>query len=153
MYSSCHLGKHGPGQQVPTNEFRKMRWMEGLWKESGDSVAAFHLWRFLTDSSMQEISWIKGKNDSSLTGKMTIEKDEEEGILLEYEKTGQNEGSPLGFRMTVNRNGEHVFESQSHTFPQRIIFLLKPDGSLYYRTEGILSGENHFNEVTMNKIR
>ena len=151
-------GCHAPSAPLqpandPRQEFRAMKWMEGLWKEATDSITAYHQWHFTDDTDLEETGWMVKTRDSVWLEKMNIHADEEEGIVLEYEKQGLNEGIPYGYRLVKNRNGEHVFENQSHKFPERIIILLRPDGAMYVRTEGNISGENHYNELMMNKIK
>ena len=52
--------------------------------------------------------------------------------------SGQPEGS---FKLVKLQNREVIFENLEHNFPQRIIYRLEPDGSLFARIEGMSNGK------------
>jgi hypothetical protein len=52
--------------------------------------------------------------------------------------SGQPEGS---FKLIKSGNKEAVFENPAHDFPQRIIYRLQADGSLFARVEGTANGK------------
>jgi len=64
------------------------------------------------------------------------EKDGE--IFYVAKPSGQEEGS---FKLVKLQNKEAVFENLEHDFPQRVIYRLQADGSLFARVEGTLKGQ------------
>ena len=74
-------------------------------------------------------------------------------IFLSLEIFGKNDGMPDEYKLIANKNGEHVFENNGKDFPQRIIYMLKPDGSLYMRVEGNSEGQARYQEKFLTKIR
>ena len=130
----------------------RMKWLQGTWQERNDSSANYQEWTMPNDTTMTETGWTKKGNDSSPTEKFLIQR-EVDGMIMSVEFAEQEGAPPLYFHLVSNKNGEHVFEDQGNNYPQRLIIRLNPDGSLYYRQEGILDGQNHFNEQIMNKIK
>lgn len=134
------------------HEFACMKWLQGIWQQQNDSAASYQEWIMPNDTTMEETGWMKKGSDSSATEKFLIQQ-EDDGIILSAELADHEGAPPLYFHLVSNRNGEHVFEDQGNNYPQRLIIRLNPDGSLYYRQEGLMDGQSHFNEQIMNKIK
>lgn len=133
-------------------EFARMKWLQGIWQQQNDSAESYQEWIMPNDTTIEETSWVKKASDSSATEKFLIQQ-EDDGIIMSVTLPEQEGAAPLYFHLVSNKNGEHVFEDQSNKYPQRLIIRLNPDGSLYYRQEGMVDGQSHFNEQIMNKIK
>lgn len=67
-----------------------------------------------------------------------IRQDKDGEIFYVAKPSGQEEGS---FKLVKLQNKEAVFESLEHDFPQRVIYRLQAEGSLFARVEGTLKGQ------------
>lgn len=67
-----------------------------------------------------------------------IRQDKDGEIFYVAKPSGQEEGS---FKLIKLQNKEAVFENLEHDFPQRVIYRLQADGSLFARVEGTLKGQ------------
>ena len=64
------------------------------------------------------------------------------------------EGQPeVAFKLTKHEGGEAVFENPQHDFPQRIIYRLEKDGSLFARVEATKEGVTRGEEFRMKRTR
>jgi hypothetical protein len=67
-----------------------------------------------------------------------IREDKDGAIYYVARPSGQAEAS---FKLVKLQNKEAVFENLQHDFPQRIIYRLQPDGSLFARVEATEKGQ------------
>ena len=67
-----------------------------------------------------------------------IREDKDGAIYYVAKPSGQAEAS---FKLIRLQNKEAVFENPQHDFPQRIIYRLQPDGSLFARVEATVKGQ------------
>ena len=66
-------------------------------------------------------------------------REDKDGVIYYVAKpSGQAEAS---FKLVKLQNKEAVFENPQHDFPQRIIYRLQPDGSLFARVEATVNGQ------------
>jgi hypothetical protein len=151
--SNCHQNSNPASQKLTVKlEFQKMAWLEGLWSNPDDSIPSFTLWQRSNDSLFSGSCW-EMKAKDSIPSEIHEISAVNEDILLSLEIFGKNDGTPDEYKLLSNKNGEHVFESTGKDFPQRIIYKLQPDGSLYIRMEGITEGESRYLEKTLTKIK
>ena len=151
--TNCHPASAPIVLKLPVKpEFQKMAWLAGIWSDPDDSIRTYYLWRRENDSLLSGSSWqIKGKDSLALEiDEISVSNDD---ILLTQEIFGKNDGTPNEYKLITNKNGIHVFESSGSDFPQRIIFRLNPDGSLYTRLEGTTDGQARYQEKVLSKIR
>ena len=67
-----------------------------------------------------------------------IRQDKDGAIYYVAKPSGQAEAS---FKLVKLQNKEAVFENPQHDFPQRILYRLQPDGSLFARVEATVKGQ------------
>jgi len=67
-----------------------------------------------------------------------IRQEKDGAIFYVAKPSGQAEAS---FKLVKLQNNEAVFENLEHDFPQRVIYRLESDGSLFARVEGALKGQ------------
>lgn len=80
--------------------------------------------------------------------------------LLRVEKIGNhwayiaaiNGGKPTLFPLKSVEDGKWTFENKEHDFPQRIIYHLQKDGTLYAVVEGKMKGEDVKEEYLYTRI-
>ena len=124
--------------QAPTFKITDLAWLSGCWELN-------------SNGRVIDEQWMKPSGDVMLGMGRTVAN----GVLREYEfiqirqdkdgtmfyvakPSGQEEGS---FKLVKLQNKEVVFENLEHDFPQRIIYRLQSDGSLFARVEGTLKGQ------------
>ncbi len=153
LFYNCHFNKQALQQKASAGEeFHKMAWMEGLWSNPDDSVHSFILWQRKNDTVFTGSGWeMRGKD--SIPSEIDEISNSSDEILLSMEVFGKNDGNPSEYKLVSNKNGEHVFENTSNDFPKRIIYILKPDGSLYFRMEGTSDGQERFEEKKLTKMK
>jgi hypothetical protein len=153
LFCHCHTNLKNREHTLPVKlEFQKMAWLEGLWTNPDDSIKIFTRWQRTNDSVLSGSSWqVKGHDSIPIQIQEVSALDE--AISLSMEVFGKNDGLPEEYALIANKNGEHVFESSGKDFPKRIIFILKPDGSLYLRMEGTSDGQSRYEEKILTKIK
>lgn len=57
------------------------------------------------------------------------------------------------FKLVKHGEGEALFENPEHDFPQRIIYRLEKDGSLFARIEGTINGKERGVDFPMKRAR
>lgn len=78
-------------------------------------------------------------------------REEADGAIYYVAKlSGQPEAS---FKLIKLQNREATFENPAHDFPQRIIYRLEPDGSLFARVEGTSKGKARGFDYPMKRAR
>jgi hypothetical protein len=137
--------------EVAHNAIGSMQWLEGKWLLVTDSGRVWETWEKLNDSAFISNHWFVSAKDSILVTQADISFTGSE-VLLAIHPGASPEATPAYYPLVRSKNGEHVFEDMSHTFPQRIIYLLQPDGSLYIREEGMVDEKPQYTESTFSKV-
>jgi hypothetical protein len=124
--------------QTPKPTLKDLSWLAGCWEGT------------LRGSELNE-QWMKPAGGVMLGMGRTVSN----GKVREYEflqireeadgtinyvarPSGQPEAS---FKVKQLQNNEVIFENPEHDFPQRIIYRLQSDGSLFARIEGTSNGK------------
>jgi hypothetical protein len=134
---------HAPGT-VPG-----LSWLSGCWH--GGSA-----------SRQTEEHWSKPAGDSLIGMSRTIR----DGKTVAYEflqirREGEevhyiaqpNGGPKTAFKLVRSGEREVVFENPEHDFPQRILYRLEPDGSLFARIEGQVNGQPRGQDFPMKRAK
>ena len=79
-----------------------------------------------------------------------IRQDQDGAVDYVARPSGQAEAS---FRLVRLQNKEAVFENLEHDFPQRIIYRLQSDNSLFARVEGTLKGQTRGIDYSYKRAR
>lgn len=73
---------------------------------------------------------------------------------LNHARKARPSGQPeASFKLVKAENKEIVFENLQHDFPQRIIYRLQPDGSLFARIEGTSRGKARGSDYRMKRAQ
>lgn len=81
---------------------------------------------------------------------LQIREDADGTISYVARPSGQPEAS---FKLSKLQTKEVVFENPEHDFPQRIIYRLQPDGSLFARIEGTSKGKTRGFDYPMKRAQ
>lgn len=124
--------------QAPKLTINDLSWLAGCWE---GNVRGRHI----------DEQWMKpaaglmlGMARTIAPGKATefeftqIREDKTGSIYYVAKPSGQAEAS---FKLIKLENKEVVFENPEHDFPQRVIYRLQPDGSLFARVEATVNGQ------------
>jgi hypothetical protein len=124
--------------QTPKPTISDLAWLAGCWESNISGREINEQWMKPSGRTML------GMGQTVANGK-TVEyefvqiRGEPDGEIYYVAKpSGQTEAS---FKLIKLQNREAVFENLEHDFPQRIIYRLEPDGSLFARIEGMSRGK------------
>jgi hypothetical protein len=126
-----------------------MTWLKGCWQgEKGDRTFE-ETWIAPAAGAMLGVSrTIRG-------GKMTeyefMQIKEQDGSLVYIAQPSGKAGD--SFKSIRLAGGEAVFENPGREFPQRIIYRLTPDKSLFARIEGTDNGQNIGIDFPMKRVK
>ena len=134
--------------QKPT--VNDLAWLSGCWeanlngrelneqwmKPSGQTMLG--MGRTVADGKVREYEFLQ------------IREEKEGAIYYVAKPSGQPEAS---FRLIKLQNKEVVFENLEHDFPQRVIYRLQSDGSLFARIEGMFKGKERGIDYPLKRAR
>jgi hypothetical protein len=114
------------------NEIEKLSWIIDKWISlSGESII-YENWKKLDDTTFTGVSHTVKNGDTVFTEKLKIEKIDND---IFYTAVVAHNPGPVSFKLVELGENKAVFENPEHDFPNRIIYILKDDGSLYARIE------------------
>lgn len=127
----------------------QLAWLAGTWSLERNGRSVTEHWLQPAGGTMLGVS-------RTTVGERTIEY---EFIVLRADETGQisyvakPSGQPeAAFKLVRVSATEVVFENLAHDFPQRIIYTLKPDGSLLAAIEGTRNGQTRRLEYPYRRL-
>ena len=115
------------------DNFEKLSWIVDSWiSQQGESITHEN-WTRLNDTVYSGESHTIKDGDTVFTEQLKIEKIGED---IFYTAAVAHNPGPVSFKLVELENNKAVFGNPEHDFPNRIIYMLKDDGSLYARIEG-----------------
>jgi hypothetical protein len=134
------------GQSSP--EMQKLAWISGCWKSEGNPQSE-EQWTKLEAQSMI------GMGRTIANGKTVFHeflqiRERSDGIYYIAQPNGE---TAVPFKLVKVNNNAAVFENPQHDFPQRIIYQLMIDGSLFAAIEGEEKGKPKHIEFAMKRVR
>lgn len=127
-----------------------VKWIVGTWKINTGQGFIVEKWKLKNDSTFTGTSYfVKAENDSAL----------QETLELSFRKgewtytptvTGQNNNSPVAFKIIFLGRAEFISENKAHDFPQRISYR-RVKNQLFASIEGNSKGKykkQNFDYVT-----
>jgi hypothetical protein len=127
------------GCNSPRGDIKKFEWLKGKWEGSYGEMQTFEIWDKLEGNTMIGRGGVISDNDTMFAEKIRMEQREDE--LYYIAKVPGNPG-PVDFKFSGYKNDSAIWENPEHDFPQRVVYFLKPDGSLYARVDGKNKGGN-----------
>ena len=129
----------------------QMKWIIGTWSTSQGASGFYEQWKKSNDSSLAGKGFLLNEGDTMFSERLRIV---QRGGALVYEATvsGQNEGKPVGFKLTKAKENEFTFVNEQHDFPTHIIYKYIAPDSLYARVEGDWKGEFRKQEFFMKRV-
>ena len=124
--------------QFPKPTLRDLAWLSGCWESNRNGREINEQWMKPAGQTMLGMGRTVSKGKTVEYEFVQIREDSDGSIYYVAKPSGQSEAS---FKLVKYQNHEATFENPEHDFPQRVIYRLEPDGSLFARVEGTSSGK------------
>ena len=131
------LGSLGPAQS-PNPTLNDLSGLAGCWEANLRGREVNEQWMKPGGGIMLGIARTVSQGKAAEFEFTQIREDKDGAIYYVAKPSGQPEAS---FKLVKLQNKEAVFENPQHDFPQRIIYRLQPDGSLFARVEATVKGQ------------
>ena len=118
-----------------TSDLSRLDWLAGCWLGAG---GVEEHWMKPAGGTMLGMSRTVRQEKTAAFEFLRIHRDVNGDIHFVARPSGQPEAS---FKLLKMSEREVIFENPAHDFPQRIIYPLAPDGSLFARIEGVRNGK------------
>jgi hypothetical protein len=138
-------------KNTDSNPFDKLSWIVDKWiSQYGESIT-YENWVRLDDTTYSGESHTVRNGDTVFTEQLKIEKI---GDDIFYTAVVEHNPGPVNFKLIKCEDNKAVFENPEHDFPNRIIYMLRDDGSLYARIEGKnKKGKKVYSEFFYTRVR
>jgi hypothetical protein len=127
----------------------RLAWLKGCWAGANGNSEFTEQWMKPAANTMIGMGrTIRG--DKVLSYEFLLLKQDEKGSIYYVAKpSGQDEAS---FKLVKSGPNEAIFENPEHDFPQRVIYRLNADGSLFARIEGKQAGKEQGVSFPMKRV-
>ena len=124
--------------QTPKATINDLGWLAGCWEANLRGREVTEQWMKPGGGIMLGMARTVSQGKAAEFEFTQIREDKDGSIYYVAKPSGQAEAS---FRLVKLQNKEAVFENPQHDFPQRIIYRLEADGSLFARVEATVKGQ------------
>jgi hypothetical protein len=124
--------------QTPKSSINDLAWLAGCWEGTIRGRQVNEQWMKPGGGIMLGMARTVSQGKAAEFEFTQIREDKDGAIYYVAKPSGQAEAS---FKLVKLQNKEAVFENLQHDFPQRIIYRLQPDGSLFARVEATDKGQ------------
>ena len=124
--------------QTPKPTINDLSWLAGCWEANLRGRQVNEQWMKPGGGIMLGMARTVAQGKAAEFEFTQIREDKDGAIYYVAKPSGQAEAS---FKLVKLQNKEAVFENPQHDFPQRIIYRLQPDGSLFARVEATVNGQ------------
>ncbi len=130
----CLLAVSAQDRQPTIND---LAWLTGCWENFSGKRQRDETWSKPVGGTMLGVARAVVDGKTTEYEFMRIHQ-EADGLFFTAQPSGQPQAS---FKLVSLRDNVATFENPKHDFPQRVIYGLKPDGSLRARIEGEMNGK------------
>ena len=127
-----------------------LAWMGGCWEAKTKGREINEQWMKPAGQTMLGMGRTVAQEKTVEYEFMQIREDKDGAIYYVAKPSGQSEAA---FKLIKLQNREAVFENREHDFPQRVIYRLQSDGSLFARIEGLSKGKERGIDYPMTRAR
>lgn len=138
------------GNKIKSYNLQKLDWFIGRWKGKDKEGDFYETWAKINDSLFSGKSHTIYDNDTVFSEVIRIEQTDTN--IYYIVNTAHNE-KEVAFKLIEVSGNKAIFENPAHDFPNRIIYELKNDSSLYARIEGMSNGKEVAGEFNLKQIR
>jgi hypothetical protein len=135
-------------EQKPTVD--DFAWLAGCWSRSGNGRETVEHWMKPAGQTMLGMSRTVANGKTREYEFLQIRQQENGDIYYVALPSGQKE---TWFKLVKGSGRDAVFENPEHDFPQRIIYRLESDGSLFARIEGTSKGKEKGIDFPMKRAK
>ena len=125
-------------------------WLQGCWEANINGREIVEQWMKPAGQTILGMSRTVSGGKTVAFEFVQIREEKDGAIYYVAKPSSQSEAA---FRLIKLQNREAVFENPEHDFPQRIIYRLQPDGSLFARIEGKFKGKERGVDYPMKRAR
>jgi hypothetical protein len=137
--------------QSPKPTLNDFAWLAGCWEANRNGREINEQWMKPLGGTMLGMARTVANGKTVEYEFVQIREEQADGAIYYVAKpSGQPEAS---FKLVKLQNREATFENPEHDFPQRIIYRLEPDGSLFARVEGTSKGKARSFDYPMKRAR
>jgi len=113
--------------------------LAGKWEDNSQSNKFIEEWHIDDDRHMTGKGYVMSAKDTVFIEYLSIR--EVNGVLTYFAQVSDhNDGQVVPFGLKENKDFKMTFENLNHDFPQRIIYELNTDTTLYVYIEGVENG-------------
>lgn len=127
-----------------------LSWLAGCWEANNNGREINEQWMKPAGGVMLGMGRTVANGKVREYEFLQVREDADGAIYYVAKPSGQPEAS---FKLIKLQNREAVFENPQHDFPQRIIYRLQPDGSLFARIEGTANGNPRGFDYPMKRAK
>ena len=124
--------------ETPKTTIDDLAWLSGCWESNRNGREINEQWMKPAGQTMLGMARTVAKGKTVEYEFVQIRQDNEGALFYVAKPSAQGEAS---FKLVKYQNREATFENLEHDFPQRVIYRLEPDGSLFARIEGTSKGK------------
>lgn len=124
--------------QTEKRSVNDLSWLAGCWEANRNGREINEQWMKPSGGTMLGMGRTVADGKAREYEFLQIREEQDGAVYYVARPSGQPEAS---FKLVKSENKELVFENPQHDFPQRIIYRLQPDGSLFARIEGTANGK------------
>lgn len=136
------------GQQ-PGQRIEDLGWLKGCWASNIGGREVEEYWTKPAGKTMLSLSRTVAQGKTIAFEYVRLVQEEDGNIYYVAKPSGQTEAR---FKLLRSAANEAVFENPEHDFPQRIIYRLEKDDSLFARIEGVSRGKERGINFPMKRI-
>ncbi len=137
--------------QSKDNRLEKLSWLADQWVWVDSESVTYERWITNNDNSLTGEAFTVKNGDTVFSEQLKIEKT---GDDIFYIAAVKHNPGPVSFKLVELGENKAVFENHEHDFPNRIIYELRNNDSLYARVEGKNKmGNDVFNEYFYTRAR
>lgn len=102
-------------------KIEQLQWLVGNWNNITPEEQSYERWQKVNDSTLKAHSFTLVENDTVFEERVTIQQTNDE-VLFTAVAFGQNDNTPVTFKMISYGDGVFTFENPEHNFPTRISY-------------------------------
>jgi hypothetical protein len=136
--------------QTPKPTVNNFSWLAGCWEANRNGREINEHWMKPSGQTMLGMGRTVANGKTVEYEFVQIRTEADGAIYYVAKPSGQNEAA---FKLIKLENREATFENPQHDFPQRIIYRLEPDGSLFARVEGTSKGKARGFDYSMKRAQ
>ena len=136
--------------QTPKPTINDLAWLAGCWQSNMGGREINEQWMKPSGRTMLGMGRTVANGKTVEYEFVQIRSKQDGEIYYVAKPSDQTEAS---FKLIRLQNREAVFENLEHDFPQRIIYRLESDGSLFARVEGMSKGKLRGIDYPMKRAR